>query len=188
MKNIVYLLGIIFSAAIGIVLMLVFQMGIGDNFIGFSFLLSYAWMYRRGTFRKTIWNKVFFMSISLLMIGFIFKLQHWSFAGIFIIISSVVIACAYTLHFIQKRDKTKLDYFKWVLALAYLLKNYAILSHSMLIQNLQISLVYVILHIITLILFIHQLSIQPNWLQLNGKEEEDPYNLKEFLTTTNDQN
>lgn len=186
MKNIVYLLGIIFSVAIGIVLLFVLQMPIGENILGFGSMLSYAWMYRRGSFRKTIWNRVFYISLSLMMIGLIAKLQHWPIAGIFILLSCLSISISYTIHFIKKPFKGLLDYFKWILVLMYLLRYYSVLSHSALIQNLQISLVYGIIHLITLILFVQKLSEQPNWLQSNGREDEDPYNLNEFLATTNE--
>jgi hypothetical protein len=84
-----------------------------------SFGVNVFWIYfmvRESKFNKTIFGRLTLIFISVIIIGFLFKLQHWANAGTLLIFGYVGIMITYTIRFIAKKQKLLLDIFKliWV--------------------------------------------------------------------------
>ncbi len=69
-----------------------------------------------GTFIKTIYSRIVMGLLAVVLIGSAFKIMHWPFQDILIVIGCVGIVVVYLIHFIKKPVKKRLDYLKstWV--------------------------------------------------------------------------
>ena len=67
-------------------------------------------------YRKTIFGRLTYIFLSVIIVGFLFKLQHWPFAGTTLMIGYVGIMITYAIRFITKKQKHLLDILKllWV--------------------------------------------------------------------------
>ncbi|WP_025665641.1 GldL-related protein [Aquimarina megaterium] len=70
-----------------------------------------------GTFLKTRYSRIAMGLTALMIIGVLFKIMHWSFQNILLLIGCIGIVFSYLLHFVQKPIKKRLDYLKlaWVI-------------------------------------------------------------------------
>ncbi len=96
-------------------------------------------LYRYSTIRGTIFWRIIQVLFGVTFIGMLFKLQHWPGASIMLGGSLIGIALVYSIRFIQKDIKQRLDVFKWLwISSAFLLsyismekllpKEYALIS------------------------------------------------------------
>ena len=73
-----------------------------------------------GTFVRNTWSLIV-LSVLFFTFGvsMIFKAQHWPYAGLIFSLSSLLIAWAYSIHFVLKKQKAILDILKliWVLGM-----------------------------------------------------------------------
>lgn len=71
---------------------------------------------RNGTFLKTRYSRIAMGLTALMIIGALFKIMHWSFQNILLLIGCIGIVFSYLLYFVQKPIKKRLDYLKlaWV--------------------------------------------------------------------------
>ena len=60
------------------------------------------------------------LSISVAIIGILFKIQHWMYAGPILIIGCLGIGVFYSLRFFQKEEKDLLDYFRLAMIILFL--------------------------------------------------------------------
>ncbi|AXT55384.1 hypothetical protein D1815_06290 [Aquimarina sp. AD1] len=72
-----------------------------------------------GTFIKTVYSRIVMGMFVLILVGTVFKIMHWPFNNMIIIVGCVGIVCVYVLHFTKKPIKKRLDYLKlaWVVLL-----------------------------------------------------------------------
>jgi len=98
---------------------------------------------KNGTFQKTKYFKIAQVISAVVIIGALFKIQHWPFANGIVIIGLTGIAITYFVSFLKKPVKQRLDYLKitWVIlnnALAvltflHLIKDdYAVMGNALL--------------------------------------------------------
>lgn len=74
--------------------------------------LALGRLFYTGTFRYTIWCRISYFGLAILIAGMLFTLQHWPGQYIFILIGGSTIGIVYTIHFIKKNTKTALDWEK----------------------------------------------------------------------------
>lgn len=96
---------------------------------GIFILLAVLRIYSKGTFRRTGLVRGAYIGISLVIMGSLFKIQHWPNATLLILLGCLMVSMFYTFHFIRKTRKGLFDFLKffYVLILAALIP--ATLSH-----------------------------------------------------------
>lgn len=77
-----------------------------SEFAGFIMLI------RNGTFIRTKYFKIFKGVIAIIIIGALAKIMHWQFDDVLIIIGFVLAILIYSLSFLNKPIKKRLDYLK----------------------------------------------------------------------------
>jgi len=95
--------------------------GIMTNLFSSIFCLTGTiWLFYTGTFRISIYFRFIFFAIALLLVGILFKIQHWEEATMLISIASAGCFTIYLLHYISKKEKKLLDNIKllWVILVA----------------------------------------------------------------------
>ncbi len=88
------------------------ELGAANTVWNLFLLVSCGYMYYTGTFKRTIAERLCYFAFALLAIGMLFKLQHWPYGGIMILISLAAVMVIYTIHFMLKRQKKLLDWMK----------------------------------------------------------------------------
>ncbi len=83
--------------------------------------LSLGMMFREGTFRKTVWCRFAYVGTAILIMGILFRIQHWPNALAMVITGSGLITISYLVHFIRKPMKQVLDWFKAVAVCVFFL-------------------------------------------------------------------
>lgn len=65
---------------------------------------------------KTIFGRLTYFLLAIIIVGFLFKLQHWPLAGTTLIIGYAGIMIIYTIRFLTKKNKLFVDILKllWV--------------------------------------------------------------------------
>lgn len=97
-----------------------FDSGIIDVFLTIaSFVMSTFWiiyLINDSKFRKTIFGRITYLFLAVIIIGLLFKIQHWASAGTTLKIGYVGIMINYAIRFITKKQKNLLDILKllWV--------------------------------------------------------------------------
>ena len=87
------------------------QVGLAiSEFTGFLMLI------RNGTFIKTKYFRIFKGVFAIIIIGVLFKIMHWQYSDVIIIIGFVLAILVYFFSFLNKPIKKRLDYLKlfWV--------------------------------------------------------------------------
>ena len=59
------------------------------------------------------------VALVILLYGALFKVMHWPYANILMLIGGVSIGLLYTIRFLNKEDKSKLDYVKIAIVLIW---------------------------------------------------------------------
>ncbi len=97
-----------------------FDSGIIDTCLTIaSFAVNTFWiifLVNDSKYSKTIFGRLTYLFLSVIIVGFLFRLLHWSFAGITFMIGYVGIMITYVIRFIIKKQKLLLDILKllWV--------------------------------------------------------------------------
>ena len=84
-----------------------------------SFVVNAFWiifLVNDSKYSKTIFGRLTYIFLSIIIVGFLFKLQHWTFAGTTLMIGYVGIMITYAIRFLTKKQKHLLDILKllWV--------------------------------------------------------------------------
>jgi hypothetical protein len=74
--------------------------------------LALGRMLYNGSFKHTIWCRISYFGLATLIVGMLFKLQHWPGGHISILTGCSTIGIVYVIHFIKKRVKAVLDWEK----------------------------------------------------------------------------
>ena len=77
-------------------------------------LIGLGYMYQVGKFRHVLLGRIFFFSIATIIIGALFKLQHWTYGSLIYLFGVVAAIIIYNAHFIKKPAKQLLDWLKVV--------------------------------------------------------------------------
>ena len=97
-----------------------FDSGIIDTCLAIaSFVVDTFWiifLVNDSKYSKTIFGRLTYLFLSVIIVGFLFRLLHWSFAGTTFMIGYVGIMITYVIRFIIKKQKLLLDILKllWV--------------------------------------------------------------------------
>ncbi|RYZ52874.1 MAG: hypothetical protein EOP49_08565 [Sphingobacteriales bacterium] len=132
--------------------------------ISISFVLfPLVTMFWYGTFRKRRWGRVGYLGIAAVIIGALFRLQHWPGGAILPFCGGLLIIVLYLIHFISKRDRKILDWLK----LAYTVS--AFVSFLAAVRQMVSSPVILLVHgVILFSLFI------AFYIHILNQTEEDP--------------
>lgn len=84
---------------------------------------------RASGFRNTLYYKLSYLGIILYQLGFMFKVQHWYYAGPLLLSAYLFLLILYTWRFIRKRKKEVLDYAKWIWLIVVILQDYLWMQH-----------------------------------------------------------
>ncbi len=136
----------------------------------YTAVYSYALMYfkvefftKNGTFMN---SKLFDYTMYLAPVVFfaiLFKIQHYPGADMLFSIVFVVILIAYLIHFIQKKDKEALDYFKLIWLVVALYGVSSTMAHSP--YAVEFSLVSAIgFYLLIPVISLRQMKLNPSWL------------------------
>ncbi len=123
-SNINYLVIIVIGLTISMISLI--SLGITNNSI------SYTWLYRgiliaettglfmlfyNGSFINSKYFKYALSTITILIIGSLFSIMHWPFGREIVVSNIFLIGALYTISFLNKKSKKRLDYFKLFLVL-----------------------------------------------------------------------
>ncbi|NRD18562.1 hypothetical protein HNV08_00770 [Winogradskyella eckloniae] len=92
------------------------------------------------------------LTVIILTFGALFKIMHWPYAAQLMLIGSVSIGLLYSIRFLKKADKSRLDYVKLSLILLWVF--------SYLVKAFHIIYLPYIFEILLVILFIYWFSIE----------------------------
>jgi hypothetical protein len=94
----------------------VFILAEGGNNLGL--LLGFAVLVLNGSLLKTKYWLLILAGLSLMLVGGLTKILHWSYGNILFVVGACVIQISYFLRFINKQEKRHLDILKilWVIA------------------------------------------------------------------------
>jgi len=74
--------------------------------------------------------KIFFkILIVILVVGMLFKIQHWPYANLILVIAFSTLALSYPFRFIKKQEKKFLDYTKLILVVFWSISGIFIILH-----------------------------------------------------------
>lgn len=71
-------------------------------------------LFRNSMLQTTVFWKIIKFFIGLTILGALFKIQHWVGAGILLLISQLGICATYTIRFLLKKYKKRLDILKFL--------------------------------------------------------------------------
>mgnify|MGYP003624168290 FL=1 len=111
------------------------------------------------------------LSIIILIFGALFKIMHWPYSNILILIGSILVGLLYTFRFIFKRNKESLDYVKLSMILLWIFSYLNSAFHA-------INIPY-IFEIALLILFIYWFIFEGIYYFKNRKYKKNAF-LKAF--------
>ena len=107
--------------------------GLGETLLSSGFnighLLALLLLMRNGTIYKTIYWRIIQFSFVLTVLGAMFKVMHWPFAGPMLFISFLSIVLTYAVRFINKKEKRRLDILKFIWVLSYYTGATLIIQH-----------------------------------------------------------
>jgi hypothetical protein len=69
------------------------------------------------------------LALILLIIGALFKIMHWPYSSILMFIAGVSLTVLYTIRFLNKKTKSRLDYIKLALVLLWLISYFLKVFH-----------------------------------------------------------
>lgn len=75
-------------------------------------IIGLGYIYQNGIFRHMQLGRFLFLSIAVIIVGALFKLQHWPYGSILFILGVAIAAIIYSAHFIKKPAKYLLDWLK----------------------------------------------------------------------------
>jgi len=117
-KAFLILVPVLFALAIGIKLAIYWFPSFAPMSLAMSviWLIAVIWnliyMYQKGTFKRSLMKRLSFLALAVLIIGGLFKIQHWPGSSGLILGSVCLLAIFYTIHFLGKQDKRLLDWAK----------------------------------------------------------------------------
>jgi len=82
--------------------------------LGIGQLSGLIMLIRNGTIMKTVFWKIIACFMGLLIVGVIFKIQHWAGANMLISTSSVGIIITYSVRFLTKEKRAFFDFLKFI--------------------------------------------------------------------------
>ena len=121
-------------AAIGLVLNnFTNAIGLGETLLNYGFnighLLALLLLMKNGTIYKTTYWRIIQFSFGLTILGAMFKIMHWPFAGPILLTSFLSIVITYTIRFYNKKEKRRLDILKFIWVLSYYTGATLIIQH-----------------------------------------------------------
>lgn len=104
-----------------------------ENWIDFGLNISYLsgllLLLMNGTFIKTKYYNYSFLFISMLLIGSLFKVNHWPLSNLLITTAYIGIVILYSISFFKKPIKKRLDILKLIWVLLEFCSNLLIFFH-----------------------------------------------------------
>jgi hypothetical protein len=88
------------------------------NFI--FYMAAVALLVENGTLIRSKLVYVMGISIACIVIGSLFKIQHWDMAFEILVIGLSTYLCVYLVHFFRKSNRTVLDYLKLIWVILYI--------------------------------------------------------------------
>jgi uncharacterized membrane protein len=146
---------------------LLIELSIADILLNVCFLLSLIYMYSIGTFKNSKLGRLSYITLSIFIIGALFKLMHWPYGGILILFGLTAIMVIYTIYFIMKRQKKLLD---WIKVFAVLIKTVASMfwiSHWSYREELSVASTIVLIALI----IVFYIRVMKNDLDKNEEPE-----------------
>lgn len=107
------------------------------------------------------------ISIIVLIFGALFKVMHWPYAKVLMLIGSVVIGLLYAIRFVNKKTKTKLDNVKLAIILIWVF-NY-------LVTAFHLFYVSYVFEILLLMLFIYWFTVEGIFYFKNRKFKKNKF-------------
>lgn len=92
------------------------------------------------------------LALIILIFGALFKVMHWPYANILMLIGGVLIGILYTIRFFFKKEKSKLDYIKLAMILVWVF--------SYLVKAFHLFYVPYVFEVLLLILFIYWFLVE----------------------------
>ena len=71
-------------------------------------------LWKRGSFRSPMFFTLFAMAVGVVLIGALFKIQHWPTADLLLLCGSAGLILIYGLHYLRKRSKRPSDHLKLI--------------------------------------------------------------------------
>ena len=81
-------------------------------------LFGLSIIYRTSTIQRTKYFRIIQMSFSIVIIGIVFRLQHWWRGEIIILIGVAALIVTYSFRFASKKSKIVTDVLKWLLVVS----------------------------------------------------------------------
>ena len=136
-----------------------------DILIPFISLALILTIVMNGTYTRTKYFKLNHIFIAFLIVGALFRIQHYKGASLLFLISSLGIITLYTIHFFRKKDKSIVDFLKLFWLISVQLGSFSKIHH--------LPYSFEEINILTPILFILLASFyiltnqrkNPNWIQ-----------------------
>jgi len=116
------------------------------------------------------------LSISIAILGILFKLMHWPYGWVLLVAGIVGLAIFYSVHFYTKSPKRLFDYTKLILLISFLI-HYAIRVFHLQYGYI-FRLVFQATLILTIILYVKDVLIPPN-----STEENTPKKRKQAINS-----
>lgn len=107
------------------------------------------------------------IGLIILIFGALFKVMHWPYATQLMLIGGVTIGILYTIRFLYKKEKSKLDYVKLALILLWVF--------SYLIKAFHLFYLPYIFEILLLVLFIYWFIVEGVYYLKNRKFKKNKF-------------
>lgn len=97
---------------------------------GIGMIVGLSYMLSNTDFRKTIYQKLFYVCYAIMFVGMLAKLQHWSWASIALNLGVASILIIYMVRFFKKPIKLFPDYIKLLWFITFFISRYLFLQHN----------------------------------------------------------
>lgn len=98
--------------------------------LNLTIYLAIYQLIKAGTITKTIYWRLIYLSISITILGALFKIQHWAIANTILVFGLSSIAVIYIFRFLNKRTKSIFDWLKLVSVCSFFILKALIITHT----------------------------------------------------------
>ncbi len=98
--------------------------------LNLAFYLAIYQLIKAGTITKTIYWRLIYLSISITILGALFKIQHWAIANTLLTFGLSSVAVIYFFRFLNKKTKSIFDWLKLVSVCSFFILKALIITHT----------------------------------------------------------
>jgi hypothetical protein len=133
--------------------------------IGLNILIitGIFFLLKNGSFFQSRYFRLVSSGFAVVILGSLFKIMHWPFAGPILITGMLIIPVIYLIHYYHKSKKEALDFLKLIWVLSFFTLKLSLLLHWYK-DGYNMTLINGILFFLIIILVFYEKRKEPEWI------------------------